>query len=158
MPHKSIIALFVVLASLNWHADAQLSPGDLVEAHAHLEGLLKCTKCHDLGEGVSESKCLACHTLLKERIDRDKGYHASNEIKRTACVSCHNDHHGRTFDIIRFDKDNFDHSLTGYVLEGAHLRQDCRSCHKDQFISNAEIRNKTYTFLGLETRCESCHR
>ena len=45
-----------------------MSPGDLTQYHADLEGLLNCTKCHDLGEGVSEAKCLDCEStyLLDE--------------------------------------------------------------------------------------------
>ena len=136
---------------------AQLSPGDLSESHAHLEGMSNCTQCHILGEKVSNDKCLACHTALKSRIDRQKGYHASSEIAGKECVVCHSDHHGRNFEMIRFDKENFDHLLTGYLLEGAHAKQDCKNCHKRDFITNEEIKKKKYTFLGLEPKCLTCH-
>ncbi len=143
--------------SIMAHLQAQLSPGDLAEVHAHLEGLLSCTKCHDIGKGVSEVKCLDCHKALKDRIDQNKGYHVSDEVKSSSCIDCHSDHHGRTFDIIRFDESSFDHTLTGYALEGSHQQQECRSCHQPDFISNQDIRSKSNTFLGLENACLSCH-
>ena len=136
---------------------AQLSPGELAEAHKHLEGLSNCTQCHVLGEKVSNDKCLACHTILKERIDSRKGYHVSPQIEGKECISCHSDHHGRKFQMIRFEKEKFDHSLTGYVLEGAHQERDCEDCHKKDFISNPELKKRTATYLGLTADCLSCH-
>jgi hypothetical protein len=135
----------------------QISPGDLIEAHAHLEGISNCTKCHTLGEKISNNKCLDCHEPLKKRIEADLGYHASVEIKGKECISCHSDHHGRNFEVIRFDEENFDHLLTGHELEGKHARIDCRECHKADFITDETVRSKDYTFLGLETSCLSCH-
>jgi len=105
---------------------AQISPGELAEVHAHLEGISNCTKCHTLGDKVSNEKCLDCHTELKARIDQNKGNHASAEIKGKACVTCHNDHHGRKFEIIRFDKDKFDHKLAGFEVLGAHAKKTCK--------------------------------
>lgn len=136
---------------------AQLSPGDLTRYHAEYEGLLNCTKCHDLGKGVSEAKCLECHTELKNRIDLNQGYHVSAPVKSKSCIECHSDHHGRNFEIIRFDENAFRHELTGYELEGAHLKTKCADCHKDELIDNPAIRKKEYTYLGLKTECLSCH-
>lgn len=155
----SWLKIFLLLFFLNSSVltMAQLSPGDLTRYHADLEGLLNCTKCHDLGEGISETKCLDCHAELKQRIDRNKGYHSSSEVKPKSCVECHNDHHGRNFEIIRFDEETFDHELTGYKLEDAHFETKCTDCHKDEFIDNQEIRDKEYTFLGLNTECLTCH-
>lgn len=136
---------------------AQLSPGDLSESHTQLEGISNCTKCHILGEKVSNDKCLACHTALKSRIDLQKGYHASSEIAGKECIVCHSDHHGRNFEMIRFDTTNFNHSLTGYRLEGAHSKQVCNNCHKPDFIHNKEIIKKRDTFLGLSQDCLNCH-
>jgi hypothetical protein len=70
---------------------------------------------------------------------------------------CHNDHHGRTFKIIRFTPEKFNHNLTGYKLEGAHAKKLCKDCHKPEFIKSTDIKKKKFTYLGLETRCLSCH-
>ena len=146
-----------ILLTISFGSYAQLSPGDLSEAHAHLEGLSKCTECHTLGEKIDNSKCLDCHKELNKRITQNKGYHSSNEVKGKTCISCHSDHHGRKFDMIRFDKDQFNHELTGYVLEESHAKLKCEACHKKEFIKNGEIKKKKKTFLGMETTCLSCH-
>ena len=116
------------LVFLTFHGDAQLSPGDLASPHAHLEGIANCTKCHVIGNKVTNEKCLACHKEIDSRIDQRKGYHASSEVAGKDCFACHSDHHGRNFEIVRFDKEKFNHQLTGYKLTGAHLRQDCKAC------------------------------
>ena len=139
------------------NALAQLSPGPLSAVHAHLEGLSNCTKCHDLGNKVSNQKCLDCHSILRDRILQNKGYHVSKEVKGKECVQCHSDHHGRNFEIVRFDPEKFDHSLTGYILQGAHARQECKDCHKSGFIQSKVIREKQFTYLGLSTDCQDCH-
>jgi hypothetical protein len=137
---------------------AQLSPGPLSSYHAHLEGLSNCTQCHDLGKKVTNTKCLDCHKEIQTRIQAGKGYHASKEVKGKQCASCHNDHHGRNFEIVRFDTTSFDHRLSNYVLEGKHARLACRECHQPSKIKDPEVMKKTFqTYLGLDTKCLSCH-
>jgi hypothetical protein len=136
---------------------AQISPGDLSEPHAHLKGLSNCTKCHTLGEKVSNEKCLDCHMELRERISENRGYHSSTEVKGQSCIICHSDHHGREFKMIRFDADQFNHALTGYDLHGAHAKINCKACHKIENISDVKIKSKSSTYLGLDQKCVSCH-
>ncbi|MDF1575861.1 MAG: cytochrome c3 family protein [Bacteroidales bacterium] len=136
---------------------AQLSPGDLAKAHAHLEGMSNCVKCHVLRKQVSNEKCLDCHREIASRIEANRGYHVSVEVKGKECASCHNDHHGRNFEMIRFDRDRFGHSLTGYTLQGAHGRIGCSQCHKKEFIGDPELRERTDTYLGLGQACKDCH-
>ncbi len=138
-------------------AQAQFSPGKLSRAHADLEGMSNCTKCHDLGAKVSDAKCLQCHEDLGALIDLNRGYHVSQEVQGKSCVKCHSEHHGRNFDLVRFDTNTFDHQLTGYSLEGAHQQVDCRKCHKPDYISDPEIAKRSGTYLGLEEACLSCH-
>ena len=61
--------LMIVILNYGYSLFAQISPGDLAQPHAHLEGMSNCTKCHILGEKVSNDLCLDCHTELKTRID-----------------------------------------------------------------------------------------
>lgn len=140
------------------NTNAQISPGDLTSAHAHLEGIANCTKCHVLGDKVSNTKCLDCHKEIKSRIDQKDGYHASADVTGKDCFTCHSEHHGRNFEIVRFDTEKFNHNLTGYKLTGAHLQTDCKACHKDEFIRSEELRKKKTTYLGLSTDCVSCHK
>ncbi len=122
-----------------------------------MEGMSNCTQCHTLGEKVSNTKCLDCHDDIQALLNENKGYHADSKIVKQDCFECHSDHHGRKFDMVRFNQDNFNHNLTGYQLEGQHDIIDCRECHMPDNIQNSEIRKRKNTFLGLEQKCLSCH-
>lgn len=140
-----------------------ISPGKLSRAHADLEGLRRCTSCHELGTpGVSAALCRDCHTTLDRRIATRTGYHA--ELDRD-CASCHQEHLGVEFSLVRMDTTRFDHGETGYVLEGAHQDVSCRACHAPERIADpavrlyaAQHRVQGRTFLGLPTDCASCHQ
>lgn len=152
---KRVVLLFSLILPL--FVIAQISPGDLSEAHAHLEGLSNCTQCHVLNKNVSNEKCLNCHKVLSKQISEESGYHVSAEIKGKACVQCHSDHHGRKFQMIRFDTLSFEHVLAGYKLEGAHSKTTCSQCHRKSNITNADLKNRKQTYLGLQTDCLHCH-
>jgi hypothetical protein len=145
-------------------AGAQLiSPGALSRPHAGLEGIRSCTKCHELRKpGISASLCLDCHAPLAERIRAGEGYHAELEGD---CASCHAEHFGRGFDLLRFDSLAFDHASTGYALEGKHAEAACATCHRRELTTRPspvafrlEHRATGRSFLGLPTSCASCHR
>lgn len=156
----ALLATFVVFET----SFTQISPGKLSRYHAEIEGMANCTKCHELGESVRASKCLECHRLLKARIDDKKGYHASPEVTGSTCVKCHSDHHGLEFELVRWQNtpQEFDHVKTGFKLEGAHAKQDCRACHKLPFneagIASDKHINSARTFLGLTSTCTACHQ
>ncbi len=141
----------------------QLSPGKLSRVHQKLEGIEHCTDCHSRGRQLDPRKCLDCHTLLKSRIESGKGLHANTEYQQ--CAKCHPDHLGRDFNLIHWEqgKPEIDHKLTGWPLKGAHKALKCRDCHTSKFIPNPTVLKKAgkdlnRTFLGLDTRCLSCHR
>lgn len=147
----------LVFLLLTWTSFAQFSPGDLSEAHKHLEGTSNCTQCHDIGSQISDTKCLDCHDEISSLIDNSRGYHNSREVQSKTCIDCHSEHHGRRFDAVRFDEDNFNHNTTGYRLEGAHGTVECRDCHQSENIADPEMAKRTDTYLGLEDACLSCH-
>lgn len=151
------LLFLICLCIITGSSFAQISPGELANAHSHLEGMSNCTKCHSLGAKISNEKCLACHTELKSRIDQKKGYHASAEIRGKGCITCHSDHHGKNFQLVRFVKEKFDHNLSGFKLSGAHAKKQCNECHKPAFIATPAIRTKKFTYLGLKPECISCH-
>ena len=141
-------------------ATAQISPGDLANAHASLEGMGNCTQCHALGKEVTNAKCLDCHTELRARVSAGKGFHAKLTAKQ--CVECHSEHHGRNFMLVRFDQKKFNHDETGFVLEGKHRPLDCANCHAAGHIAAKDVRANralldAHTFLGLPTDCIGCH-
>lgn len=141
-----------------------VSPGPLTRAHAQLEGLRSCTRCHELRQpGASRDRCLACHTPLRDRIARGVGLHG--RMAERDCGSCHKEHVGRGADIVRFDPDAFRHAETGFELRGAHAAAPCRDCHRASLLSAPDVRRyeggsdfADRTFLGLGTRCVDCHR
>lgn len=154
--YKIVWFTFIVVF-LSSKSFAQISPGDLSSFHTHLEGVTNCTQCHILGEKVSNDKCLNCHTELKERTSKNKGFHSSSEVKGKECFTCHNDHQGLTFQIVRFDETKFKHNLTGFELLDAHAKKKCKDCHDPKYISNAKIKTKKFTYLGLSESCINCH-
>lgn len=135
----------------------QLSPGELASPHSHLEGISNCTQCHVLGNKISGEKCLVCHSEIKERTLQNTGYHSSSDVKGKECISCHSDHHGKNFQLIRFDISKFDHNLTGYKLSMPHSKQECADCHNQKFISDQKIKTKKFTYMGVGTTCLTCH-
>jgi len=136
---------------------SQISPGDLTKAHAKLEGMSNCTQCHELGKKVTNAKCLDCHKEIQSLINDKRGFHNSSEVKGKDCFKCHSEHHGRKFEMVRFDEDKFNHDLTGYKLDGKHKPLDCKKCHKADFIADKDIKKRPKTFLGLDTKCLTCH-
>ncbi len=160
---KSIIFQFLLLQFLfPFSASAQLSPGDLHEAHSQLEGLKNCEVCHEAGRQILPSKCLDCHSLLKQRIDSDKGLHSNEGYDD--CVACHVEHLGREAEMIWWPNEiyNFDHKQTGYQLTGKHVVLECRKCHIEKNIRNKERllsskKNLNRSFLGLNVDCLNCH-
>lgn len=154
---KRLIQIMILILSPVLSMTAQISPGDLASPHAHLEGISNCTKCHVLGNKVTSEKCLTCHTEIQERLTIQKGYHASSEVKAKECFECHNDHHGKNFQLIRLDTAKFDHNLTGYPLSIPHAKIACQDCHNIKFIKDQKIKTKNYTYLGLKQECLACH-
>ena len=165
--HLAAPILLALLAMLGLGAPAVraqlISPGELSRAHSDLEGIRNCTQCHRLGQrGIDPTRCLDCHTPLQERIEAQAGYHAT--VTEQPCSDCHKEHFGRSFDLVRFDTATFEHERTGFELTGAHVTTDCRSCHKPAFITDEEVRRFKQehdaldrTYLGLTTRCLTCH-
>ena len=158
---RSIALCFMLLIVGTTGLFSQISPGDLIEGHKQLEGMGNCTQCHTIGKALSNDNCLKCHSELKSRVDAHKGFHAS--VKGKECVECHKDHHGRTFRIIKFEPEKFDHKQTGYTLEGKHTALKCVQCHVKEKIAAKDVQSlsdarKSRTYLGLGTQCLSCHK
>ena len=126
-------------------AAALASPGPLARAHASLEGLDKCQKCHEPGRQVTAARCLACHQPIASRIAAKRGVHRNVSGE---CIACHAEHNGRDAELRPFDTKSFDHATeAGFPLDGRHapLARDCAKCHK------------TRSFLTASPSCSSCH-
>ncbi len=144
----------------------QISPGKLAGPHAFLEGLTNCVKCHELGHGPSEEKCLDCHLEIKLHLKAKRGLHyKAVTLDRESCISCHGDHAGRKFQMIHWanGQENFEHEKSGFTLNGKHGQLECNECHKPELIQ-VDLKklqpkiNLDKSFLGLKTSCRSCHK
>ncbi len=150
--------IFILLISLSFaRLNGQLSPGDLSKVHENLEGISNCTQCHVLGNKVSGEKCLVCHTEIQNRMVFQKGYHGSTEVRGKDCFTCHREHNGKNFQLIRLDTARFDHKLTGWALSVPHDNKGCRDCHAAKFITDPKLKSKKFTYLGVSTDCLNCH-
>ncbi len=138
------------------------SPGELSKAHASLEGMRGCSKCHIEGSSHSDERCLECHDEINKRLEGGAGYHSS--VKQQKCAECHLEHRGRNKSIIEWkpSRDEFNHRLTGWPLTGPHKEQKCKDCHELRRIEDAYVKNLVKevgreTYLGVSTRCAACH-
>jgi len=104
-----------------------------------------CTKCHELGDKVHNSRCLDCHTEIKSLINTGSGYHVSSDVKGKNCSSCHSEHNGRNFRIINFNPKSFNHDKAGFNLTGKHSKTDCKECHKSDFIMGKDLKKRKGT-------------
>ncbi len=135
-------------------AEAQLlSPGPLSRDHAEVDGDTSCGRCHQSGRRVSASLCGSCHADVTRTVRAGSGLHGG-QYRNRDCGECHVEHRGRSTTLVRWpsgSRERLDHGLAGWVLRGAHASQGCDDCH-DRRNSRGHR-----TFLGLATRCSSCH-
>jgi hypothetical protein len=153
------IAAFA-LTALGARADI-FSPGPLSKAHAKLEGLSNCTKCHVAGAQLSAQRCLDCHTEIEGRMAQHAGFHGRLPPAEQACNKCHLEHQGRDFALVDWGpagRAAFDHARTGFSLTGAHAKLRCEQCHSAALIADPAVRALgRETFLGASVRCSACH-
>jgi len=160
-----LLAALALAAPAAARADL-FSPGELSKAHAHLEGLQNCTKCHAAGQQLSPDTCLACHGEVKSRIAQGRGVHGKLAPADRACEKCHHEHQGRDFAVVDWGKEGrkgFDHARTGFELRGKHRRADCEKCHDRRLVTDAAVLEllqkhpEKKSFLGAPTACAACH-
>ena len=122
-------------------------PGPVVEGHAKLEN--DCGKCHEPFSRRSQTKlCLACHKEIAGDRSASQRFHGSRpDAGKQDCNHCHSDHVGRDGDIVRFDRETFNHAFTNFALRDAHVSVPCGSCHP-----------KSAKFRDAPTRCFDCHK
>jgi hypothetical protein len=162
-----IAALLVALALAGAPATparAQVSPGPLAAAHHELDAQAQCFKCHARGDGGMTARCLECHTEITALRDAKRGLHG-RDARAKECATCHPDHAGRDFALVRWDEGSaaaFDHRRTGWPLEGKHLGLKCAECHQPKYqrmpmVSLIKKKDATQSWLALETACLECH-
>lgn len=142
----------------------QISPGPLARAHRSLEGTANCVKCHTGGRNALSAQCASCHRDIGWLMDRGRGYHATSGVRAQTCASCHPDHAGAGFELVKWPEGSaqrFDHRRAGWPLEQSHAKAGCDDCHAERYRTGparslaAGERGGRWT--GLEPGCASCH-
>jgi nitrate/TMAO reductase-like tetraheme cytochrome c subunit len=132
-----------------------------------------CTSCHADGSWrttkvdhsrtsfalVGKHATLACDACHKQPAVQVKLQQADR------CATCHADVHRGNFSQdckachseFGFDRAVFDHSTTGFSLEGKHAGIACADCHKGVVIGERAGVRLVADFSGLKTACASCH-
>lgn len=123
-----------------------ITPGPLASAHAKLEA--RCDACHaSFRKEAQNAQCLTCHKPVGADIAAASGFHGKfGPARGGACKSCHADHKGRGFALVRLDRAGFNHGLTNYPLTGGHARVPCAQCHA-----------AGHRFRDAPQSCASCH-
>jgi hypothetical protein len=145
-------------------ARAQISPGPLAAPHASLEGPSQCTQCHGGKRDPMGTQCLACHKDINWLQQKGSGFHGSAPVKSATCASCHPDHAGRDFQMVKWpdgSAQKFDHKRAGWVLRQKHADAQCKDCHTPKFAvapdAKLTARKTGIGYTGLEPTCTSCH-
>jgi hypothetical protein len=123
--HKGRNAVLVLLDRETF--DHKFTDYTLVGAHAGIS--VGCEDCHEVGEKyrVVKGECFNCH----EEDDIHKGRLGQK------CKDCHKE--------TSFKNASFDHSETGFALEGKHKETACGLCHPDESYKN------------IPEACIACH-
>jgi hypothetical protein len=123
-----------------------LMPGEVSQAHAKEEQ--NCTKCHDRADKSRQTQlCMDCHKDVAADVRARQHFHGRVVKPGGSCSACHTEHEGRKADIVRLDRESFDHALTGYALTGKHVATTCSSCHA-----------AGKKFRQAPTACVDCHQ
>lgn len=161
------LLLVALVVCFSFPAAAQISPGPLAKAHQGLSGAADCIQCHQVAVQTPSFKCLDCHREIANEIQQSKGLHATFPRSGTpgaACVKCHSDHNGVDFQMVHWNPtpQGFNHSATGFTLDGKHAGVSCRACHNLQHIAAPQrallaSKDLNHTWMGLTPSCATCH-
>lgn len=126
------------------HDVAASDKGRLNDKETH-EG---CNACHD-----TDDNCSFCHDQKERNGFNHKsrsGWELNNSHKNLSCAECHvkkGSFAGLNRNCITchtdWSSDNFDHSVTGIILDEIHLENECSDCHIESSYSKPS--------------CDGCH-
>lgn len=85
-------------------------------------------------------QCIDCHKDIHEGYINEKYY------PQKACNQCHVEE--------AWTSVKFEHTLTGFTLQGKHDKISCTDCHKPDPV---QTEPKKVAFTGLKQDCTTCH-
>jgi hypothetical protein len=108
--------------------------------------VVACTDCH-VGNNYTftsaNTDCYGCHTSAWQSTTTIGGAvpnHITAGFPTSLCSTCH--------DTLLWADGKFNHSTTGWPLQGAHVTTPCASCHI----------NNNYSLTSANTDCYGCHQ
>ena len=109
--------------------------------------VVACTDCH-VGNNytftAANTDCYGCHQtawLSTQTLGGAVPNHITAGFPTSQCSTCH--------DTVLWSTGKFDHSTTGWPLQGAHVTTPCTSCHMG---ANA------FVLTSANTDCYACHQ
>jgi len=106
-----------------------------------------CTDCH-VGNNytftVANTDCYGCHQVAWQSTTTLGGAvpnHITSGFPTSQCATCH--------DTVLWSTGKFDHSTTGWPLQGAHVTTPCASCHMGA---------NPFGLTAANTDCYGCHQ
>jgi hypothetical protein len=119
-----------------------------------------CADCHTNSNNYQIFECITCHEHNQNEMNSEHSGVNGYAYESNACFACHPSGSG---------EGGFNHSSTGFIIDGAHtgsecsdchtsgyqeISSECRTCHADDFQNSA---NPNHLELGLNQICEECH-
>jgi len=108
--------------------------------------VVACTDCH-VGNNytftAANTDCYGCHQAAWQSTTTLGGAvpnHITAGFPTSQCSTCH--------DTVLWSTGKFDHSTTGFALQGAHVTTPCASCHV----------NNNFALTAANTDCYGCHQ
>lgn len=173
-----LVVLGIVLAATVLWPRVMVSPGPLIDAHAHLAD--DCFACHAPFLGAAATRCTECHALADIGIRRTTGEPLPDRGLRSSfhqflieedCKACHLDHLGTRKVVSRAVV--FDHGLLMPTKRGrcsdCHRAPDddlhrsvqpaCAACHTVTAWRPATFDHDRYFVLDADhdVDCRTCH-
>lgn len=129
----------------------------LTDGHAGLQ----CANCHSGGYTNTSNDCYSCHSQNFASVTDPN--HVTNGFPHD-CKQCHS-----TVAWNPAEPRGFDHTITGFVLNGAHASVECMTCHTQGFTNTSPLCYSCHSsdFTGasdpnhvqnnFDHNCSSCH-
>lgn len=118
-----------------------------------------CADCHKTGfTQAPTTSCAECHANTVNQVNNPNHQNAGFNGE---CTECH------TTDL--WKPSNFNHTTTGFSLTGAHINNDCNSCHATGYATlqqtcitchQSDVNNTlnpNHQSAGFAQLCENCH-
>ncbi len=119
-----------------------------------------CFDCHTQQNNYSVFSCTDCHEHNQNETDDEHRGINGYSYNSLACFACHP---------LGREEGAFNHDATGFPLKGAHVQNDCLSCHAAGFSGTSsscsschtsnynEAANPNHLSAGISLECEPCH-